>query len=123
MPSPAKDIVSLRLCHCRAERTAQQGQYHLATLHYLGCLEMAERREDCKAVRFFALRLAECYSNMGLSAKAQSFRELADYAALCPEQHEYSSNSYPYQSAEPQLHDLRPSDEDGELGGLVMPLV
>ncbi|WP_380099653.1 hypothetical protein [Deinococcus radiophilus] len=52
MCSQAKDIVSLRLSHCRAERAAQQRQYHLAALHYRHCLETAELREDCQAVRF-----------------------------------------------------------------------
>ncbi|UFA49856.1 hypothetical protein [Deinococcus radiophilus] len=77
MCSQAKDIVSLRLSHCRAERAAQQRQYHLAALHYRHCLETAELREDCQAVRFFALRLADCYEQMELSPKAQAFRDLA----------------------------------------------
>lgn len=75
-----KDIVSLRLSHCRAERAAQQGQYHLAALHYRTCLEAAERREDCQAVCFFARRLAGCYEQMNLPGKAQAFLELADCA-------------------------------------------
>lgn len=116
MPSPAKDIVSLRLCHCRAENTAQQGQFHLAAFHYLACLEMAERREDCQAVRFFALKLADCYAEMGLSAKALSFRELAQYAALCPKQHDYAleqpAHAYGAQ---------RFSGDDSDLGGLLAP--
>ncbi|GHF93410.1 hypothetical protein GCM10017783_01760 [Deinococcus piscis] len=77
-----KDIVSIRLSHCRAERAASEGQYHLAALHYRSCLEAAERREDPQAVRFFALRLADCYVQMGLSAKAQAFTELAGYAPM-----------------------------------------
>ena len=47
-------------------------------MHYRTCLEAAERREDCQAVRFFALRLADCYDSMGLLHKAQEFRELGD---------------------------------------------
>ncbi|GGN37110.1 MULTISPECIES: hypothetical protein [Deinococcus] len=71
------DIVSLRMSHCRAEHAAREAQYHLAVLHYRTCLEAAERREDCRAVEFFALKLAGCYDQMGLNAKAASFRALA----------------------------------------------
>lgn len=71
------DIVSLRMSHCRAEHAAREAQYHLAVLHYRTCLETAERREDCRAVEFFALKLAGCYDQMGLNAKAASFRALA----------------------------------------------
>ncbi|GGB62823.1 MULTISPECIES: hypothetical protein [Deinococcus] len=71
------DIVSLRMSHCRAEHAAREAQYHLAVLHYRTCLEAAERREDCRAVEFFALKLAGCYDQMGLKAKAASFRALA----------------------------------------------
>lgn len=74
------DITALRLSHCRAEQSAQRGQFHLAALHYRGCLEMAERRNDCRAVQFFALRLAECYDQMNLSCKAGAFRDLAGCA-------------------------------------------
>ncbi|ADY26885.1 hypothetical protein Deipr_1752 [Deinococcus proteolyticus MRP] len=84
MCSQVKDIVSIRLSHCRAERAASEGQYHLAALHYRNCLEAAERREDSQAVRFFALRLAHCYTSMGLSAKAQAFADLAEYAPAQP---------------------------------------
>ena len=72
------DIVSLRMAHCRAEHAAGSRQYHLAVLHYRTCLEVAERREDCRAMQFFALRLAECYEAMGLRNKAHAFRHLAD---------------------------------------------
>ncbi|PTA68828.1 hypothetical protein [Deinococcus arcticus] len=71
------DIVSLRMSHCRAEHAAGSAQYHLAVLHYRTCLEAAERREDCRAVEFFALKLAGCYERMGLTQKAASFRALA----------------------------------------------
>ena len=71
------DIVSLRMSHCRAEHAAAGAQYHLAVLHYRECLEAAERREDCRAVEFFALKLAECYDAMGLLEKARHFRALA----------------------------------------------
>lgn len=71
------DIVSLRMSHCRAEHAARSAQYHLAVLHYRTCLEAAERREDCRAVEFFALKLAHCYEHMGLPDKAASFRALA----------------------------------------------
>lgn len=81
MCSPVKDIVALRLSHCRAERAAKQGQFHLAALHYRSCLEAAERREDLQAVHFFALRLAGCYEHMALPAKAASFYDLALHAA------------------------------------------
>lgn len=84
MCSQVKDIVSIRLSHCRAERAASEGQYHLAALHYRNCLEAAERREDSQAVRFFALRLAHCYTSMGLSAKAQAFADLAECAPAQP---------------------------------------
>lgn len=78
------DIVSLRMSHCRAEHAALGAQYHLAVRHYRDCLEAAERREDCRAVEFFALRLAACYEQMGLTDKARQFRALAcpDDAAL-----------------------------------------
>lgn len=76
--SAQSDIVSLRMSHCRAEHAARSAQYHLAVLHYRTCLEVAERREDCRAVEFFALKLAGCYDQMGLSSKAASFRALAD---------------------------------------------
>lgn len=71
------DIVSLRMSHCRAEHAASGAQYHLAVLHYRACLEAAERREDCHAVEFFALKLAACYELMGLTDKAGHFRALA----------------------------------------------
>ncbi len=77
MNRPPTDIVALRVTHCRAERAAQGGQYHVAVLHYRDCLEAAERREDCQAVRFFALRLGECYAQMGFADKAAQFRSLA----------------------------------------------
>ena len=67
------DIVSLRMSHCRAEHAAAEAQYHLAVLHYRECLETAERREDVQAVEFFALKLAECYEQMGLLDKARQF--------------------------------------------------
>ncbi|WP_261664554.1 hypothetical protein [Deinococcus sp. Marseille-Q6407] len=85
MRSQAKDIVTLRLSHCRAERAAQEARYHLAVMHYRSCLETAERREDCQAVQFFALRLAECYEQMNLNAKARAFRDLAQCAAAQPD--------------------------------------
>ncbi|WP_272976047.1 hypothetical protein [Deinococcus geothermalis] len=71
------DIVSLRMSHCRAEHAASGAQYHLAVLYYRECLEAAERREDCRAVEFFALKLAACYEKMGLTEKAAHFRALA----------------------------------------------
>ena len=77
MNRPPTDIVALRVAHCRAERAAQGGQYHLAVLHYRDCLEAAERREDCQAMRFFALRLGDCYAHMGFAEKAQQFHSLA----------------------------------------------
>ncbi|MBZ9750597.1 hypothetical protein GO986_13040 [Deinococcus sp. HMF7620] len=76
--SITSDIVSLRMSHCRAEHAARSAQYHLAVLHYRTCLEVAECREDCRAVEFFALKLAHCYDRMGLGQKAASFRALAD---------------------------------------------
>lgn len=78
MNRTAPDIVTLRVAHCRAEHAANGEQYHLAVLHYRTCLEAAERREDCQAVRFFALRLADCYESMNLTHKAGEFRALAD---------------------------------------------
>ena len=78
MTRPPTDIVTLRVAHCRAEYAANGEQYHLAVLHYRTCLEAAERREDCQAVRFFALRLADCYEVMGFADKAEEFRALGD---------------------------------------------
>ncbi len=78
MNRPPTDIVTLRVAHCRAEHAAHGEQYHLAVMHYRTCLEAAERREDCQAVRFFALRLGDCYEQMGLLHKAQEFRALGD---------------------------------------------
>lgn len=72
------DIVSLRMSHCRAEHALTAAQYHLAALHYRCCLEAAEVRQDCQAVRFFALKLADCYDHMHLREKAAQFRALAD---------------------------------------------
>ena len=77
MKATASDIVSLRMSHCRAEHAASGEQYHLAVMHYRACLEAAERREDCRAVEFFALKLAACYEQMGLGEKAAQFRALA----------------------------------------------
>ncbi|WP_084048031.1 hypothetical protein [Deinococcus hopiensis] len=71
------DIVSLRMSHCRAEHAALGAQYHLAVLHYRECLEAAERREDIRAIEFFALKLAGCYEKMGFHDKAAQFRALA----------------------------------------------
>lgn len=75
--SVKQDIVSLRMSHCRAEHAAQAAQFHLAVMHYRECLEAAERREDSQATEFFALKLAECYAQMGLRDKAEHFRALA----------------------------------------------
>ena len=72
------DIVSLRMSHCRAEQAVRTAQYHLAVLHYRCCLEAAENREDCQAIRFFALKLASCYEQMHLREKALQFRALAE---------------------------------------------
>lgn len=72
------DIVSLRMFHCRAARALEGAQYHLAVMHYRTCLESAERREDIQAMRFFALKLSECYAQMGLRDKASQFRLMAD---------------------------------------------
>lgn len=72
------DIVSLRMFHCRAECAVEGEQYHLAVMHYRTCLEAAERREDAQAMRFFAMKLSECYAQMGLCDKSQQFRLLAD---------------------------------------------
>lgn len=72
----AADIVALRMTHCRAEHAAGSGLLHVAVQHYRACLEAAERREDCQAVRFFALKLEECYAQMGLPDKADQFRAL-----------------------------------------------
>ncbi|BDP43195.1 hypothetical protein DAETH_31640 [Deinococcus aetherius] len=77
MKALATDIVSLRMSHCRAEHAAEGAQYHLAVMHYRVCLEAAERREDCRATQFFALKLAACYDEMGLTEKAAGFRALA----------------------------------------------
>ena len=70
------DIVSLRMSHCRAQHAAEQAQYHLAVRYYRECLEAAERREDCRAMEFFALRLCECYESMGMLDKARHFRAM-----------------------------------------------
>ncbi|GHF39097.1 hypothetical protein HNQ07_001786 [Deinococcus metalli] len=75
--SDRRDIVSLRMSHCRAEHAAKAAQYHLAVLHYRECLESAEQREDIRATQFFALRLAECYGAMNLREKAAHFHALA----------------------------------------------
>jgi hypothetical protein len=75
--SAQRDIVSLRMSHCRAEHAAQAAQYHLAVLHYRECLECAEQREDIRATQFFAARLAECYAAMNLREKADHFHALA----------------------------------------------
>lgn len=72
-----EDIMALRMCHCRAEQAARLGQYHLAARQYRTCLEAAERREDTQAIQFFALKLAECYGQMGFHDKAAAFTALA----------------------------------------------
>ena len=77
MNTQPTDIVSLRMFHCRAASAVQGAQYHLAVMHYRTCLESAERREDAQAMRFFALKLSECYAQMGLRDKAMQFRLLA----------------------------------------------
>lgn len=76
MTTTPTDIVTLRMTHCRAEQAAEGAQFHLAVMHYRSCLEAAERREDCQAVRFFALRLGDCYRRMGLADKAAQFDAL-----------------------------------------------
>lgn len=73
----AADILSLRLAHCRAEQAAAARQFHVAVMHYRSCLEAAEQREDGRASLFFASRLAECYEQMGLHAKAEAFLAFA----------------------------------------------
>lgn len=77
MERPPLDIVTLRLCHCRAEAAASEGALHIAVQHYRACLEAAERREDVQAIQFFAIKLGECYERMGLGDKASSFKALA----------------------------------------------
>jgi hypothetical protein len=77
MERSPQDIVALRLCHCRAETAAAAGSLHVAVQHYRACLEAAERREDARAMQFFALKLGECYDRMGLSEKAANFKALA----------------------------------------------
>ncbi len=78
--SVPSDILSLRMTHCRAEHAAKQAQYHLAVQHYRACFEAAECRQDARAMQFFALRLADCYDQMGMRGKASAFRALADAA-------------------------------------------
>lgn len=70
------DILRLRREHCRAETCFGAEQYHLAVKHYRTCLELAERREDIQATRFFALKLASCYRAMRLDDKARGFEAL-----------------------------------------------
>lgn len=75
--SVPSDIVALRMAHCRAESAANEARYHLAVLHYRACLEAAERREDGRAMQFFALKLADCYERMCFKEKSEHFRALA----------------------------------------------
>lgn len=99
-------IVSLRLHHCRAERAMNHAQYHLAALHYRYCLEAAEQRYDCRAVQFFALRLADCYAHMRLPHKAQAFQRLAH---CCPT-HQRRRADQPNQTNQPSSPFPPPTD-------------
>ncbi|MBB6098233.1 hypothetical protein HNR42_001658 [Deinobacterium chartae] len=71
------EIVALRLSHLKAQTAAQQGALHLAVQQYLVCLERAERRQDPACMAYFAERLCECYTRMGLPDKAKAYKELA----------------------------------------------
>jgi len=78
MVSTPPVIVTLRLAHLRAQEAVKRGAWHVATTQYLSCLELTEKRGDAACFSFFALRLFECYSRMGLSEKAKIYRQMAE---------------------------------------------
>ena len=63
-----------------AQEAANRSAWHLATMHYLKCLEQAEKRGDYQCLHFFASRLEECYLKMGLLEKAKEYQGLSQYS-------------------------------------------
>ena len=76
-----QSIIEVREAHLRAQCAEIAGDWHIAVQCYLFCLEAAERAHDLRGTCFFASRLAEAYTAMGFSEKADSYRELVALAA------------------------------------------
>ncbi|MBC7647090.1 MAG: hypothetical protein H7095_08245 [Pseudopedobacter sp.] len=82
MVSTPPVIVSLRLAHLRAQEAVKCAAWHVATMQFLCCLELTEKRGDAACFSFFALRLHECYAKMGLLEKAKIYRQMAEMDPL-----------------------------------------
>lgn len=72
-----QSIHEVRLAHLRATQAELTREWHMATHHYLFCLEQSHAASDLRAVRFFAGKLSQAYRAMGLSSKASYYRSLA----------------------------------------------
>jgi hypothetical protein len=69
-------LTEVRHAHLRARFAERSAEWHLVIKEYLFCLEAAERAQDVRAIRFFALQLAHAYSAIGMPHKAGRYREL-----------------------------------------------
>jgi hypothetical protein len=69
-------LTEVRHAHLRARLAERSAEWHLVIKEYLFCLEAAERAQDVRAIRFFALQLSQAYSAIGMLHKAERYREL-----------------------------------------------
>lgn len=71
-----KSIHEVRMAHLRASQAELAREWHMATHHYLYCLEQSHEASDVRAVRFFAKKLSDAYRAMGFPGKASYYRSL-----------------------------------------------
>lgn len=71
-----QSIHDVRLAHLRATKAELSREWHMATHHYLFCLEQSHQARDARAVRFFAQKLSRAYKAMGFTGKASYYRSL-----------------------------------------------
>lgn len=72
-----QSIHDVRRAHLRASQAELSREWHMATHHYLYCLEQSQVACDLRAERFFAGKLSHAYRAMGLANKASYYRSLA----------------------------------------------
>jgi hypothetical protein len=72
-----QSIHEVRLAHLRAARAEVAREWHMATHHYLYCLEQSQVAHDSRAVRFFSEKLSQAYRAMGLLAKSNYYRSFS----------------------------------------------
>lgn len=71
-----QSIHDVRMAHLRAGKAELAREWHMATHHYLYCLEQSHQARDDRAVRFFARKLSLAYKAMGFDSKASYYRSL-----------------------------------------------